>query len=633
MQDIEDYNINHFLIDDKDIEKKEEVSLFIIDFIGILEKSKSIDTHKWNAILKELRQKYHYNPSIITMNYYYLKNVSEKKIKPNTIYEEHSIRKNSRVNSGIQQITFMFPALVNGKPWSCEHNCYYCPNEPAHEGNNFTPQPRSYLYHEPAVARANQWGFDIKKQIWSRLTCLSLLGHFPNKLEMMGSGGTFGSYPEDFRIDVARDMYYAVNTFYEDKNNLREPLSLEEEIEINMTAKARVIGLTFETRPDHVNAREIELLRRMNCTRVQIGVQHTLDNILKKINRGCYYNDTVRAIYNLLNVGLKVDVHLMFDLPFAEYEDDMEMINFIYKSESNMITFANPDITFDQAKYYPFSSVDWTVTKKWEDNGQNLHYSQDELIDILMYAKSMTPPTVRLNRVIRDIPSHYIHAGNDIPNLRQILEKKMKQNNMTCNCIRCREVKMNKHAIKEMDNAKLFIRNYEASGGMEYFISIESQDNKYIYGFCRLRLSQEMGYVIDSEPAIRKSNNSPELSQEYKVNLFPFLNDYAMIRELHVYGKMTSINPEQLNNNVQHRGYGKMLVAQAEKIAKENGYNKMAIISGVGVRQYYEKLGYKLNNNYMVKENIVEFSWIEIFTIFLVSYIFIMLIIVLGMFL
>ncbi len=614
MQDIEDYNINHFLIDEKDVEKDERVSEFIIDFISILEQTSETNIN-WNAIIKELSQKYHHKPSIITMNYYYLKNVSEKKIKPNEIYEEHSIRKNSRVNSGIQQITFMFPALVNGKPWSCEHNCYYCPNEPAHEGNNFTPQPRSYLYHEPAVARANQWNFDIKKQIWSRLTCLSLLGHFPNKLEMMGSGGTFGSYPEDFRIDVARDMYYAVNTFYDDKNNLREPLTLEEEIEINMTAKARVIGLTFETRPDHVTAREIELLRRMNCTRVQIGVQHVVDYILKKINRGCYYDDTVRAIYNLLNVGLKVDVHLMFDLPFADYEDDMGMIDFIYKSNNNVITFANEDFTFDQAKYYPFSSVDWTVTKTWEDRGENLHYSQEELIDVLMYAKSMTPPTVRLNRVIRDIPSHYIHAGNNIPNLRQLLEKQMKDNNMVCNCIRCREVKMNKVAINAMDTAKLFIRNYKASGGMEYFISIESIDNKYIYGFCRLRLSKDMGYVIDKEPSIRNPK-----SKENTVNLFPFLNGCAMIRELHVYGKMTPIENKGINK-VQHKGYGKMLVAQAEKIAQENGYNKIAVISGVGVRQYYEKLGYELKNNYMIKDIQFKFGWIELGVIFIVTYI------------
>ncbi len=627
MQDIEDYNINHFLIDEKDVEKNDIVSLFIIDLISILDQrseNKDINTHKWNSIIKDLSQKYHHKPSIITMNYYYLKNVSEKKIKPNAIYEEYSIRKNSRINSGIQQITFMFPALVNGKAWSCEHNCYYCPNEPAHEGNNFTPQPRSYLYHEPAVARANQWNFDIKKQIWSRLTCLSLLGHFPNKLEMMGSGGTFGSYPEDFRIDVARDMYYAVNTFYDDKNNLREPLSLEEEIDINMKAKARVIGLTFETRPDHVTAREIQLLRRMNCTRVQIGVQHTVDYILKKINRGCYYDDTVRAIYNLLNVGLKVDVHLMFDLPFADYEDDMGMINFIYNNN----TFANPEFTFDQAKYYPFSSVDWTVTKTWEDKGENLHYSQDELIDVLMYAKSMTPPTVRLNRVIRDIPSHYIHAGNDIPNLRQLLEKKMKENNMTCNCIRCREVKMNKVAINAMDSAKICIRNYKASGGMEYFISIESSDNKYIYGFCRLRLSKEMGYVIDKEPSIRNIK-----SIEYKVNLFSFLNGYAMIRELHVYGKMTSIsgNSQNANSKVQHRGYGKMLVAQAEKIAQENGYDRIAVISGVGVRQYYEKLGYTLNNNYMVKDIPFNFGWMEVSVLFIMAYIIFSIIIIMEM--
>jgi ELP3 family radical SAM enzyme/protein acetyltransferase len=375
---------------------------------------------------------------------------------------------------------------------------------------------------------------------------------------------------------------------------MRKRLSLEEEIEINQTTDVRIIGLTMETRPDHITADEILLLRRMNCTRVQIGVQHINDRILKKINRGCYYKDVKRAIYNLLNCGFKIEVHLMFDLPGAEVSDDIEMINSIFKLDkySNEYNFADESFTFDEAKYYPFQSVDWTVTKQWEDRGEYLHYPQEDLIDVLIHAKSMTPPSIRLARVIRDIPVSYIMAGNDVPNLRQLLEIEMKKRNLACKCIRCREVKN-----KITDNDYIInIRKYNASGGTEFFISIESPDKSIIYGFCRLRLTQNLGFIKSGG-----YKNSTSINKDEDINLLPFLNGAAMIRELHVYGNMTPVNKKLNNNHHQHRGYGKKLMETAENIAKMNGYNKIFVISGVGVRKYYEKLGYKLDNNYMMK--------------------------------
>jgi ELP3 family radical SAM enzyme/protein acetyltransferase len=617
--DIEDikYNTNHLLLHDLD---KDNIIInnLVIDLVKELEKLDNINQKKWMIINQELKKKHKIVPGILTMNYYYMLNVSNNIIKPNKFYEEYNIRKQSRTNSGITQVTVMMTGYPNGERFSCQHNCYYCPDEPAHEGNNWTPQPRSYLYDEPAVHRANMNKFDAANQMWDRMSSLQLCGLPIDKIELMASGGTFGSYPLDYRIEFTRDLYYAANTFYINKDERRERYSLEEEILINMNADVRIIGYTLETRPDHITPDEIKLFRQLNCTRIQIGVQHTDDNILKKVNRGCYYKDAVLAIKNLLNNGLKVDVHLMFDLPFAEAEDDIKMINklYVYDEKTNEYTFADSNLTFDQAKYYPFSSVNWTVTKQWEDRGECLHYSQDELINVLIYAKSHTPHTIRLNRVIRDIPSHYIHAGNDIPNLRQLLEIKMKRINKKCNCIRCREVKSNKDALECIDNSIVNIRKYKASNGIEYFISIESQDKKYIYGFCRLRLSNKIGYFINKY-------NEEEI-------LFPYLNGCAMIRELHVYGNMIPVN-ENSSNNVQHRGFGKKLVNIAENIASDYGFNKIAIISGVGVRQYYHKLGYELVDTYMIKElyknqhstlfyNIIIITIILLFSFFLKIY-------------
>jgi ELP3 family radical SAM enzyme/protein acetyltransferase len=377
---------------------------------------------------------------------------------------------------------------------------------------------------------------------------------------------------------------------------MRPRLSLEEEIKINETTDVRIIGLTMETRPDHITADEIKLLRRMNCTRVQIGVQHLDYEILKKINRGCYYEDVKRGIYNLLNCGFKIEIHLMFDLPNSSPAKDKELVDQLFRINSlEECNFADPNITFDEAKYYPFQSVDWTVTKQWEDKGEYLHYSHEDLIDVLIYAKSRTPPSVRLARVIRDIPVSYVYAGNNVPNLRQLLEEQMKKEGLKCRCIRCREVRKKITS----DDIIVNIRDYEASGGHEYFISIESKDKETIYGFCRLRLSDNMGFIKSGGYKELKNNNED-------INLFPYLNNMAMIRELHVYGVMTPLNKKNNNKTQdvshQHKGFGKMLIKTAENIAINKNFHKIGVISGVGVRKYYQKLGYSLENNYMVKE-------------------------------
>jgi ELP3 family radical SAM enzyme/protein acetyltransferase len=557
--------------------------------LELLQNLNSYDKHTYSRVKKQLNKKHHINPNVTGLNYAYYNLIETGEIERNLYFEALNVTKLCRTSSGITQITVLSSPYPNGNEFSCEHNCYYCPNEPAHEGNNFTPQPRSYLYHEPAVRRANENGFDGANQMWDRMSALLLCGLNIDKLEVMVLGGTWGSYPEDYRYEFIRDLYYAANTFYTDSDKRRHRYSLDKEIKINEMAHVRVIGLTLETRPDHVTANEIKMLNDMMCTRVQVGVQSLDDKILRKINRGCYYEDTVRAIKNLLNCGFKVDIHIMFDLPFASFEDDIYMATRFLEDE---------DVRFDQAKLYPFSSMDWTVTKQWEDKGIVTHYSQEELMEVMIHFKENVHPWVRLNRVIRDIPDFYITAGNDIPNFRQNILEEMKCRGIECKCIRCREVKNNKVALKASKDMKLMVRNYKASGGDEYFISFESQDEKYIYGFCRLRLSKELGYVDTIKPRIHRKGVKD--NKETKVNLFPFLNGCAMIRELHVYGNMTKVHNE--NFHIQHMGLGKKLIAKAEEIAINNDYKRIAVISGVGVRKYYEKRGFEFSNNYMIKK-------------------------------
>jgi len=591
-------------------EENLKIQSFIKDCINIINITFNITKNDYNKIIKTLSKKHKIKPSIVSMNYYYRKMVSEKEIKINIIFENFNKGKQCRTNSGITQITVLTSPTPNDKDFSCEHDCYYCPKQPGYPrsyiGKTYKGDPKNKIFlnddepndGEPAVLRGEENNWIAVNQMWDRMSVLLLCGINVDKLEVSILGGTWGSYPENYRDVFIRDIYYAANTFYIDSDKRRSVLTLEEEIKINETALVRIIGLTLETRPDHVTKKEILLLRKYNCTRVQIGVQHTDKKILSKINRGCYVEDTKRAIFNLLNVGLKVDVHLMFDLPYATPNDDIKMI----KTMLN-----DTELYFDQAKLYPFVSLEWTKTKEWEDKGLNLHYSQEELNEVIIKTKSIMDPDRRLVRIIRDFPSTRVMDGNKKPNLRQDIHKMMAERGLKCHCIRCREVKNKPEAIALIKKAQMFVRERVASNGKEYFISFECPDPKdpsfmYIYGFCRLRLTKEMGYIKDIKPQIHRDKTIKEDNVEKHINLFPELNGVAIIRELHVYGNMNAVKTN-INNTSQHMGFGKKMIYKAEEIARNNGYNKIAVISGVGVRKYYEeKLGYKLGSyDYMYK--------------------------------
>ena len=485
-------------------------------------------------------------------------------------------KKKCKSNSGVLVITILTSAHpkyidedgeVKTARFSCKHDCAYCPNEPAHEGNNWVAQPRSYLYSEPAVLRANANNFDPLKQMNSRISSLINMGHIPDKLEVIVLGGTWSEYPRNYQDSFITDMYYSANIYF-DNEPKRSKKTLEEEIEINETSKIHIIGLTLETRPDTINISEISNFRRYNCTRIQLGVQHTNNDVLKKINRGHTIECAYEAIKLLKNNCFKVDIHIMPNLPGSSYDIDKKMLEEILYDQR---------IQVDQYKIYPTAIVPYTKIKKWFDEGSYVPYDDMLLYELIKDFKKNVQKYKRLNRIIRDIPGHYIEGGysKKFVNMRQLLQDDMKLNKWECKCIRCREIKGNKVVI---DNIKINIETYTASYSDEYHISFDTDCEKnYLIGFLRLRLNKE----------------------ENK-NLLDCIKGCALIRELHVYSNLNSVG-NNIEGSMQHKGFGKKLIAKAEDIAIENGYKKMAIISGTGVREYYKKLGYNLIDTYMIK--------------------------------
>ena len=485
-------------------------------------------------------------------------------------------KKKNKSNSGVLVITVLTSAnpeyiddnnnkVVNN--FSCKHDCFYCPNEPAHENNNWVEQPRSYLYSEPAVLRANQNNFDPILQINSRLNDLLNMGHFLDKLEILVLGGTWSGYHKNYQKDFIKKLYYAANTFYDIASSKREILSLEEEISFNeYNSKIHIIGLTLETRPDTITLEEIRNFRLYNCTRIQLGVQHTNNKILKKINRGHDIESVYNAIKILKNNCFKVDIHIMPNLPDSTPEIDKEMFNNILEDDR---------IQADQIKIYPCAIVPWTKIKKWYDEGTYKPYDDYDLYKLIKDFKKRIQNYKRINRIIRDIPCQYITGGynKETVNIRQLLQNDMKKNNWCCKCIRCREIKDNQINI---DDIKLKIIRYKSSDGIEYFISLETID--YLIGFIRLRINYNYDNVLD------------------------VLKNCSLIRELHVYGNLNIVDGDLFNSNTQHRGFGKRLIEEAEKISIIHKLYKIAIISGTGVRNYYRKFGYNLVDTYMIKK-------------------------------
>lgn len=515
----------------------------------------------------------------------YKKMILSNEIKDNKYLNILLMKSPSRDISGINQITLLTSPRPHGQNFSCKHDCFYCPNEPAHEANGFKPQPRSYLFQEPAVLRANNNDFDAFLQTIDRLRSLMMCGHKCDKLEFILEGGTFTEYPKSYLIEFFRDFIYACNVFYdvvkikdEDLMNQipREKCSLEEEILINKNAKCKIIGICIETRPDSIlqNDEEgipwIKTLLMWGVTRIQLGMQHIDNTILKKINRGHTVEQAEKAIQICKDNCFKIDIHIMPDLPLSNPEKDKKMFDVLYES---------PKYQPDQMKIYPCETVPWTKIKKWYEEGIYKPYGSNKQViqDVLNYAMEKCPPWIRLPRVVRDIPHDYIQGGLKCGNIRQNIEQ---EGSFKGQDIRVREI--GRHPEYTITDAHNFIRTYEASSGTEYFISVESYDRKALFGFCRLRIpSMEKQHIMYPQT----------------------LTNCGLIRELHVYGSLVGVILNESNDNsVQHNGIGRRLLQMAEYIALiKHNKTGIVVISGIGVRGYYEKRGYKLQDNYMVK--------------------------------
>ena len=498
--------------------------------------------------LKKLKNKFaaKYKSPIVTnadLLSVYRKMVKQKKIKTDDSIEKLLRKRAIRTMSGVA------PIAVLTKHYECPGNCVFCPSE--------KEMPKSYLSNEPAVMRAILNKFNPYEQVKTRLRALYQNGHNTDKIELIVMGGTFNFFPRQYQT------WYIKRCF--DACNKRTAKNLAEAQKWNEKAKHRIVGLTLETRPDYINEKELANFRRLGCTRVEIGVQAIDDKILKKNNRQSTVADIIKATKLMKQSGFKVAYHMMPNLPGATVNKDFKMFEEL---------FHNPDFQPDMLKIYPTVVTDNSKLYNWWKKGLYKPYTDKQLLDLLIKIKMIIPRYVRIIRLIRDIPKESIEAGNMITNLRQIISDKLKVEDIYCKCIRCREARDN---TKNAHKARFYVEEYEASEGTEYFLHYSSYNKKILYAFCRLRLNKPMKHFI------------------------PELQDSAIIREVHTYGKLVSIDKKE-GQTIQHLGFGRRLMIEAEAIAQKEGFTKISVISGIGVRGYYKKLGYKLDGTYMSKK-------------------------------
>ncbi len=556
------------------------MSSIINQFITTVIKSGISSPEALSALKRTFSRK---NKVILPTNIILLKEynsmVKNGQIKQNTEMENLLRVRRVRSQSGVAVVA------VLTKDFGCPGHCLYCPSEKG--------MPKSYLSNEPAVMRAIMNDFDPYRQVQTRLEGLRATGHPTDKIELIIIGGTFSAIPDKYRYSFITSCFAACNKRVESRKLKVESQkrnsklsNLKTEQKKNETAKHRIVGITIETRPDYINEKEILKLREFGVTRVELGVQSIYDDVLSLNKRGHDIAQTIRATQLLKDAGFKINYHMMPNLPGSTISRDKKMFREIFNNEN-----FQPDIL----KIYPTVVTKNSELYQWWKLGKYKPYSDKQLLALLIDIKKHIPPYVRIMRLIRDIPAQSIVAGSKISNLRQIIEQKTRQDILHCRCIRCREIGKVESEKWKVENLKLTRRNYNASGGKEIFLSFEDVKSDKLFALLRLRIPSDI---------LKKEKH-----------FIPALQNTAIIREVHTYGKLGPI-AKKGKKNAQHIGLGKQLIAEAERIAKEefNIINniksasggpavggKIAVISGVGVRDYYRKLGYRLKDEYMVK--------------------------------
>ncbi|XP_046878013.1 elongator complex protein 3 [Hypomesus transpacificus] len=463
-----------------------------------------------------------------------------------------------RTASGIAVVAVMC------KPHRCPHIsftgniCVYCPGGP---DSDFEYSTQSYTGYEPTSMRAIRARYDPYLQTRHRVDQLKQLGHSVDKVEFIVMGGTFMALAEEYRDYFIRNLHDALSGHT--SNNVAEAVRYSER------SNTKCVGITIETRPDYCLKRHLSDMLGYGCTRLEIGVQSVYEDVARDTNRGHTVRAVCESFHQAKDAGFKVVAHMMPDLPNVGMERDIEQfIEF----------FENPAFRPDGLKLYPTLVIRGTGLYELWKTGRYKSYSPSGLVDLVARILALVPPWTRVYRVQRDIPMPLVSSGVEHGNLRELALARMKDMGTECRDVRTREVGIQEihHKLRPYQ-VELVRRDYVANGGWETFLSYEDPEQDILIGLLRLRRCSAQSF-------------RPELK-----------GGVSIVRELHVYGSVVPVSSRD-PSKFQHQGFGMMLMEEAERIAREeHGSGKLAVISGVGTRNYYRKMGYELEGPYMVK--------------------------------
>jgi elongator complex protein 3 len=464
------------------------------------------------------------------------------------------IAKPIRTSSGIAVVAVMC------KPHRCPHIsytgniCVYCPGGP---DSDFEYSTQSYTGYEPTSMRAIRARYDPYEQARGRVDQIKSLGHSVDKVEYIIMGGTFMSLSESYRDEFISALHNALSGY--------QTKDVDEAVAAGEMSNIKCVGITIETRPDYCLDTHLSAMLRYGCTRLEIGVQSLYEDVARDTNRGHTVVSVAKTFCLSKDAGFKVVSHMMPDLPNVGMERDLDQF---------VEYFANPDFRTDGLKIYPTLVIRGTGLYELWRTGRYKNYTPNALIDIVARILALVPPWTRI------YPMPLVTSGVENGNLRELALARMKDFGTTCRDVRTREVGINevKHKIRP-DQVELVRRDYTANGGWETFLAYEDPKQDILIALLRLR-------QCSKEHTFR-----PELVSQ----------PTSLVRELHVYGSAVPVHARD-PKKFQHQGFGTLLMEEAERIAREeHGSRKISVISGVGVRSYYAKLGYWLDGPYMSK--------------------------------
>ncbi|MCF2143553.1 MAG: tRNA uridine(34) 5-carboxymethylaminomethyl modification radical SAM/GNAT enzyme Elp3 [Candidatus Heimdallarchaeota archaeon] len=463
------------------------------------------------------------------------------------------MKKPSRTLSGVAVVAVM------SKPLPCPHGkCTMCPGGPEFDS------PQSYTGFEPAAMRGKRNAYDPKKQVIERIQQLKAIGHDTSKIDLIIMGGTFPAAPLSYQEAFIKGCLDGI-TMQESKD-IKEALMFAEK------SKQRCIGITVETRPDTCTIENLQRELNWGITRVEVGVQILNDDVYQRINRGHTVADVAMAFQRLRDLGLKVTAHVMVGLPGIDWAGELAA----YKK-----LMTDPKFIPDELKIYPLMLMENTKLFEEYQAGDYEPLTFEETVKRVAEFKAHTPPTIRIKRILRDIPAPRIFAGPKKSDLREYAQQYLAEQGKNCRCIRCREVghKQQKGLTPREKDIELVKREYDASGGKEIFLSFEDTSQDILFGFLRLRhpSDEKLITVVKGRP-------------------------FSIIRELHVYGAVVGIGKTaEQASDWQHRGFGTKLLEEASELARVHGSELLLVTSGVGVREYYAKRGFEKLLPYMAK--------------------------------